>query len=132
MQMMTSYYAMRKHFSDKSKIVSISLDGGRVAKFNGRTYPNLAPPPDMLVYFHKHKNTAFYTEIYKQRVLSKLNPYSVASELGDGAVLLCYERPSDFCHRHIVAEWLKKYALIDIKEFVPPPKVLPLLENVNN
>ena len=23
-------------------------------------------------------------------------------------VLLCYEKPSDFCHRHLVADWINK------------------------
>lgn len=22
--------------------------------------------------------------------------------------LLCYEKPDDFCHRHLVADWLRK------------------------
>ena len=22
--------------------------------------------------------------------------------------LICYEKPSDFCHRHLVAEWLNQ------------------------
>ncbi len=26
---------------------------------------------------------------------------------GKDIVLLCYEKPDDFCHRHILAEWIK-------------------------
>lgn len=26
--------------------------------------------------------------------------------------LLCYEKPEDFCHRHLVAEWLTKYGFL--------------------
>jgi hypothetical protein len=25
--------------------------------------------------------------------------------------LLCYEKPSDFCHRHLVAEWLREHGV---------------------
>jgi len=27
----------------------------------------------------------------------------------DRIILLCYEKPADFCHRHIVADWLNVY-----------------------
>ena len=32
-------------------------------------------------------------------------------------VLLCYEKPTDFCHRHLFAEWLSQKAGIKIEEF---------------
>lgn len=25
----------------------------------------------------------------------------------DDIALICYEKPSDFCHRHLVAQWLR-------------------------
>jgi hypothetical protein len=28
---------------------------------------------------------------------------------GKDIALVCYEKPEDFCHRHLVAEWLKKF-----------------------
>ena len=31
--------------------------------------------------------------------------------------LVCYEKPSDFCHRHLVADWLNKNGF-ECKEFV--------------
>lgn len=30
--------------------------------------------------------------------------------------LICYEKPSDFCHRHLVADWLNKHG-IKVEEF---------------
>ena len=30
--------------------------------------------------------------------------------------LVCYEKPEEFCHRHLVADWLRKYGH-DIKEW---------------
>jgi len=47
-----------------------------------------------------------YTDAYHQEVLSKLNPADVYRDLKD-SVLLCWEGPSKFCHRHIVASWLE-------------------------
>lgn len=31
--------------------------------------------------------------------------------------LLCYEKPSQFCHRHILASYLNKYFNLDIEEY---------------
>lgn len=107
---------MRKHFPDKSRLVSISLDGGRLAKFEGRVYKKLAPPYDLLKHWHEHKDIDYYTKDYYERVLNKLDPHQVAKELGDGAVLMCYEKSGDFCHRHLVAEWLHA-AGIEVKEY---------------
>ena len=49
-----------------------------------------------------------YIERYHKEVLDKLNPIRVAKDL-DGKILLCYEKPESFCHRHIFAEWMKIY-----------------------
>lgn len=51
-----------------------------------------------------------YTEAYK-RMLSKLDKQEILSKLSEFGdpnklVLCCYEKPEDFCHRHIVADWL--------------------------
>ena len=31
-------------------------------------------------------------------------------------VLLCYERPTDFCHRHLVSAWFREHG-IECKEY---------------
>jgi uncharacterized protein YeaO (DUF488 family) len=58
-----------------------------------------------------HNETAYRTAFAE--LLAKLDVKAVSSELSDIAngsdiVLLCYERKSDFCHRHLVAEWFRK------------------------
>ena len=50
----------------------------------------------------------FYTARYQEEVLSFLDPKKVVKDLGPESILLCWERPDRFCHRHIVAEWLRK------------------------
>ena len=32
-------------------------------------------------------------------------------------VLLCYEKPGDFCHRHILANWLEENFGFKVEEF---------------
>lgn len=49
-----------------------------------------------------------YTRDYEHLVLEKLDP-NECGELLQGATLLCYEPSSNpYCHRHLVASWLRK------------------------
>lgn len=74
-----------------------------------KRYLPLAPPyEELLKPMHSGQLTySGYTELYKELVLSKLDPVRVLEELGPDPILLCYEKPNDFCHRHIVADWFK-------------------------
>ena len=47
-----------------------------------------------------------YEPLYKE-LLSRLKPFA----------LLCYEKPNEFCHRHLVAKWLEDSTGIQICEF---------------
>lgn len=77
--------------------------------FNGETYPSLAPTQRILEWYKSspqdEKAQDIYKRLYYRDVLNHLNVHDVARAL-DGKVLLCFERPDEFCHRHIVAEWL--------------------------
>ena len=69
--------------------------------------------------FQKYKedhDSVFYTIQYKKEVLDVLDPKKVFEELGENSVLLCWEKPSDFCHRHLVADWFKEKLGIEVKE----------------
>jgi len=55
---------------------------------------------------------------FNEQVLDKLNATDVVLDFSrlsydynigkKDVCLICYEKPSDFCHRHLVAEWLNK------------------------
>ena len=99
--------------SDKYKTVAISGNRGRDANYKGECYPKLAPKLGFWKIWHENivvlpeeENNHYYIEEYYKQVLSKLNPQEVYEEL-DGSVLLCYEQPDKFCHRHIVAAWFE-------------------------
>ena len=53
-----------------------------------------------------------YVKEFKKRVLEPLNVIDVLHDLwilagkSTDIALVCYEKPGDFCHRHLVAEWL--------------------------
>jgi hypothetical protein len=104
--MYTGYFGMAKKYPAGLRLVSI-------ARFNrfwqGEKYMKLAPPPELL----KIDDRELYQRLYFEKVLDCLDPYEVYVDLGDSAVLLCYEKWVDvqqgksFCHRRIVAQWLE-------------------------
>ena len=89
--------------------VAISL-GTRF--FTGRRYRPLAPPRELI----KIEDEALFRKLYHERVLSGLDPATVYRELGEDAILLCWEAPGKFCHRRVVAEWLEKALNIKVDE----------------
>lgn len=92
----------RVHFKSPVSIALFPRQG-----YAGRVYSKLAPPVDLKDRWYAGTMTKEeYVREYKWRVLSKLNPVLVVEELGGDAVLLCHEDAGEFCHRHIVAEWL--------------------------
>ena len=107
----TSYFSSKKYNKE---------DGISIARYNkfwdGESYPLLYPSANLLAWWKglskeaqsKKEFQDTYWQYYWKETLSTLDPYKVAKEL-DGKVLLCYEKSGDFCHRHLVAEWLKRY-----------------------
>ena len=113
----TSYFSSKKY--NKEKAISIS----RWNKFwDGPVYPLLAPSETLLFWWKDLPEHARqleeckkqYTDAYYKETLAQLNPHWVAQAL-EGKVLLCYEKSEDFCHRHLVAEWLRSYGY-EVKE----------------
>ena len=53
----------------------------------------------------------------KNNILQKyVDDLELKLEYGD-VILLCYEKPKEFCHRHILAEYLNRYYNLDIQEY---------------
>jgi hypothetical protein len=61
-----------------------------------------------------------FIRAYRAEVLDKLDPRQVLNDLGgDNCIMLCWEPPGQFCHRQVVAAWLKKELGLDVPEFNP-------------
>jgi len=100
--MKTSYFAKIRNLYG-ANLVSIALK--TPPGFKGTVYTKLAPTYDLLI---KWKNGNMTEEEYIKEyklILNKLDPHKVYRQLGEDAILLCYEKSGDFCHRHIVAKW---------------------------
>jgi hypothetical protein len=72
-----------------------------------RRYLSLAPSPSLLGRSKAGLPWQSYIEEYKREVLGKLDPEKVYEDLKD-SIILCWEKPEENCHRHLVAEWIEK------------------------
>ena len=98
--MFTSYYANLKKLP--KDLVPVSISVGKPRWWKGRHEPRLCPTWAML-----KMSPAKYDRHFK-KILDQLDPQAIFEELGDNAVLLCWEKPPDRCHRRCVAEWSKR------------------------
>ena len=108
----TGYFAKLKQYEEKG-LIPIAICGKSPDWYKGLKYKKLAPHKDWFIEWKEYnKSNAWYIEKYYRTVLNIQDKDTVIKELTDLAknkdvVLLCYEKPTDFCHRHLVASWLK-------------------------
>lgn len=78
--------------------------------------PALAPSPELLRTGKNNQDKSEYIRRYKAEVLGVLNPDEVVKHIGHNGVLMCYEREGDFCHRNLIADWLRDHGY-DVSEY---------------
>ena len=119
----TSYFAKLEQLP--KNIIPISICGEAPDWYKGLQYKILAPKYDFFMEWKKNHDNDYYIKCYNEQVLDKLNAQEVIDSLtklvrdpyrnprllsyenqGLEIALICYEKPSDFCHRHLVAKWL--------------------------
>lgn len=128
--MFTSYFAQVPKIEYPVSIARINPEW-----YDNPSYPKLAPSKELLFDFKYGANkgdTEFYTVEF-MKYLDTLDFKEVMKELSgiygtdalDRLALICYEKPSDFCHRHLVANWLRQHgAYIFERNFGEPPSML--------
>ena len=107
----TSYFAKLKYLP--KDIIPISICGKCPEWYKGIQYKVLAPKYKFFMEWKKNKDNDYYIEHFQKEVLDTLEVENVINRLyelseGKDVCLLCYEKPNDFCHRHLVANWLKE------------------------
>lgn len=119
MTLHTSYFGNINKImqEDQEPPVFVSIAGKTPSWFDGPRMPELAPKKEWWTEWHKRfkdslessESVTWYTKKYKETVLSCLDQVSIVTKLGElskNIVLLCYETPEKFCHRHLVSEWI--------------------------
>jgi len=131
----TSYFAQMRNFP--KNYIPVAICGGVPDWYLGTRYKKPAPKLGFFQEWKKNGDNNYYIEHYNSEVLAQLNPDAVLNDLQllvpeeiraqmqepiwtsphVHLVLLCYEKPTDFCHRHLFAEWLRENTKIEIEEF---------------
>ena len=113
----TSYFA--KLSKIPSNITPIAICGKSPEWYKGIQYKKLAPKYDFFMKWKENHDNDYYIKCFNEQVLDKTDILTVIRDLidlsnadgglvGKNICLICYEKPSDFCHRHLVADWLNK------------------------
>lgn len=94
-----------------STVIPVSICGKPPAGYHGAQLKLLAPKYSFFSVWKETHDNEYYIEHYKKEVLDCLDPQKIVEMLyalsdGKDVALVCYEKPSDFCHRHLVSEWL--------------------------
>lgn len=113
----TSYFAKLKELENHN-IIPISICGKAPDWYKGLQYKKLAPKYGFFVEWKKNHDNDYYIKHFQSEVLDGLNATEVILDfskmdygfnVGENDIaLICYEKPLDFCHRHLVAEWLNQ------------------------
>lgn len=123
----TSYFAKLKSLPDN--VIPISICAKAPNWYKGIQYKKLAPKYGFFMKWKEDHDNDYYIERFNLEVLESLNITSVLDDLQVSLpeevkikmqspvcrnkdwhiALVCYEKPTDFCHRHLVADWLKKH-----------------------
>lgn len=116
----TGYYAKIKEY-EKAGLTMISIAGKAPSFYNGVQYKKFAPTYEI---FNKWKSGEIdnfgYNDAFKVEVLDKLSKDEVKQFLNSfdtDIILLCYEKSGDFCHRHIVADWIETELGMRVEEY---------------
>lgn len=111
----TSYFSNWRNFPEGAKVVGITQYPPKGWDTTKQNWTGLAPSPELLQQFKNHQiNEAVFKFQYleelekkygnkKQDIVNYLKHISQEHDL----VLCCYEKKGDFCHRHILREWLE-------------------------
>ena len=115
----TGYFDRLEDYT-RNGLVPVCIAGYPAKGFTGGCYPKLAPRKIWWQeWYDNHLTNDWYKMKYQATVLNKLSPFQVRNDMqsyGTDVVMLCYEKPSDFCYRHLVAKWMNGHN-IPVREF---------------
>ena len=120
MEIYTTYFDRVGNLPKDIRPISIALKSPKC--WRGKEYRKLAPKDSFFYEWKKSRDNDYYIKHFNREVLSVLNADVVIKELLELAqgkekiALVCYEQPEDFCHRHLVADFLRQ-AGYKVKEY---------------
>lgn len=118
MKIYTSYFSNAKRLAaDNIEIIGIALFPPKW--FSGVSLKMAAPTYSIFKYSNCQEE---YVDRYKKEVLSLMNPKKFLELInfhsrGRDVALCCFEKPDEFCHRHLLSEWLNSTLNLDVREY---------------
>ncbi|MDE6615579.1 MAG: DUF488 domain-containing protein [Lachnospiraceae bacterium] len=114
MEIRTSYFAQLRKIEAMAGAVPVAVCRYPPDWYKGAVYQKVAPDYSMIMGMKNADTREYFKLKYLKDVLGRSEPGSVEKDItaiverngGAFAVLLCFEKPADFCHRHLVADWL--------------------------
>lgn len=119
----TGYYAKLKKY-EKAGLTPIAVSGVIPKFYTDRyRYMDFAPRYSFFkAWKNKEINDSEYAMMYKD-YLNTLDKEEIRFDFKEyntvehSCILLCYEKPEDFCHRHILADWLEENFGYRVEEY---------------
>ena len=112
----TGYYSKMKKYKELG-LVSVSIAWGTPVWYFGETCFDLAPPYKIIKAYKTNEITQEeYAEQYNEfhenqvkwsKVFKELREISGKYDNAD-LVLVCFEKSEDFCHRHLLADYINE------------------------
>lgn len=125
MEIRTGYFSQQKKYEELG-CLPISISRISPKWYHGYTAIEISPSAELL-YEYKHNSvnieqytTEYLCELDKRVVNVYLSQWEKLVEKHNvkGVVLLCYEKPTDFCHRHLLANFLNQEYDMNVTELM--------------
>lgn len=128
MDIYTGYYAQMKKYT-AAGLVPVSIAYLTPVWYHGEVCFEIAPKRELLKGYKAGTTTQeeyakqylnFLSTVHWSEVIDKFYDISERNDDKD-LVLCCYEKPADFCHRHILAKYLTEKGLTVNEYFIRKP-----------
>lgn len=88
--------------------------------YHGKKFQLLAPTWEMI---NDYKSGRINSKDYASKYITLLEQrditaFDIVEIFPDGTRFLCYEAPGDFCHRRVLADWIKERTGMEVTEFI--------------
>lgn len=131
MKIYTSYFGNARKLNEAGVMI-ICVAIGRPRFIQAPQMLNVCPTRYMISGACSHEEyLKMYDDILAKQDARKVMEQIQALSGGKDVALCCYEKPGDFCHRHILAKWLTEKTGIEITEFGGIEKKSPKYEQAS-
>lgn len=103
-------------------IIAVAISRTVPYWYNGYRWSRLSPFESILSDYRRFNNKDRYKKRFTDEILNQIDLDTLRVEMKDfiqpgcTIALVCYERTHKFCHRHLVADWLRGLGY-EVEEF---------------